>query len=292
MTVFRNSSEIRSTSNRELMHTRELTVAINGYKSPELLKLCLNSIFEHLTKSGIDFEVLVTDSATEEATDMLMREEFPQVRFFPFKQNVGFKTLVNTSLKEATGEYIFLINSDIILTKDTFPQLLDFIKNHPDIGILAPKQLNFNGTLQQSCFRFYRPLTILYRRTWLARFPFAKEHLRWFLMDEYDHATPKSVDWVIGSAMLVARKSVERVGPMDEQFFMYMEDVDWCRRFWEHGYKVVYYPGASVYHYHAKGSARGGFFGSLLFNRLTWYHIGSALRYFWKYRGKEAPIHD
>jgi GT2 family glycosyltransferase len=274
------------------MNAKELTIAINGYKSPELLKLCLGSIFTHLSGSGIDFEVLVTDSATEEDTEMLMREEYPYVRFFPFKENVGFKTLINTSLREAHGTYIFFINSDIILTAETLPKLLGYFKAHPEIGLLAPKQLNFNGTLQQSCFRFYRPQTILYRRTWLARYAFAKKHLRWFMMSEYDHQSPKGVDWVIGSAMLVARKTAQAVGPMDDQFFMYMEDVDWCRRFWEQHYQVVYYPEAFVYHYHAKGSARGGFLGSLFFNKLTWYHIESAIRYFWKYRSKTLPVHD
>jgi len=272
------------------METKELTIAINGYKSPELLRLCLQSIFKHMETSPIDYEVLVTDSDGEEDTETLMREEFSHVRFFPFRDNVGFKTLVNTSLKEARGIFIFLINSDIILMEETIPQMLDYLKKNPTIGILAPKQLNFNGTLQHSCYRFYRPQTILYRRTWLSKLPFAKKHLRWFMMDDYDRKEPKSVDWVIGSAMFTSQEAVKAVGRMDDRFFMYMEDVDWCRRFWENGYQVVYYPKAFVYHYHAKGSAKGGFFGSLLFNRLTWYHIGSALRYFWKYRNKSLPV--
>ena len=269
--------------------TKELTIAINGYKNPELLRLCLQSVFRELEDGEFSFEVLVADSATEEDTEMLMREEFPQVRFFPFRKNVGFKALVNISIQEARGKYVFLINSDIILTKDTVPALLSYLKIHPEIGLIAPKQLNFNGTLQETCFRFYRPETILYRRTWLSRLPFAKKHLQWFMMNDYDHKTPKHVDWVIGSALLVSKARAEEIGPMDERFFMYMEDVDWCRRFWEKGYPVVYYPEAFVYHYHAKGSAKGGFFGSLLFNRLTWYHIQSAYRYFWKYRGKALP---
>ncbi|OGI14138.1 MAG: hypothetical protein A3E38_01220 [Candidatus Moranbacteria bacterium RIFCSPHIGHO2_12_FULL_54_9] len=271
------------------MDTTELTIAINGYKSPELLRLCLQSIREHMEGAGIAYEVLVTDSATEEDTEMLMREEFPDVRFFPFVENVGFKTLVNKSLEEARGTYIFLINSDIILTAEAVPTMLGYLKEHPNIGILSPKQLNFNETLQPSCFRFYRPITILYRRTWLRNLPFAKRHLDWFTLADYDKRTPRSVDWVMGSAMLTSRETAKRVGPMDRHFHMYMEDVDWCRRFWEYGYRVVYYPLASVYHYHGKGSARGGFFGSLLFNRLTWYHIESALWYFWKYRGKPLP---
>lgn len=239
--------------------------------------------------TGLDYEVLVADSATLEPTEMLMREEFPQVRFFPFKENVGFKTLVNVSLEQALGEYVFLINSDILLSPEAVPSMLSYLKGHPEIGILGPKQFNFNGGLQQSCFHFYRPQTILYRRTWIGKLPFARKHLHWFTLKDQDLTVPTAVDWIIGSAMLVSKKKAEIVGPLDDRFFMYMEDVDWCRRFWEKGFQVVHFPLAFVHHYHGKGSARGGFFGSLLFNRLTWYHIESALRYFWKYRYKSLP---
>ncbi len=272
------------------MEKKELTIAINGYRSPEILRLCLQSVLKEMAGTTISYEVLVADSATEEDTEMLMREEFPQVRFFPFKENVGFKTLVNTSIEQALGEYIFLINSDIVLTQETLPKMLSYLKAHPEIGILGPKQLNFNGSLQQSCFHFYRPETILYRRTWLGRLPSGKKHLRWFTLSDEDLTVVKPVDWIMGSALLVSKDKAKIVGPFDEQFFMYMEDTDWCRRFWEQGFKVVYYPDALVYHYHAKGSARGGFFGSLLFNRLTWYHIESAFKYFWKYRKKQLPV--
>lgn len=271
------------------MLEKELTIAINGYRSPEILRLCLLSISREMKETGIDYEVLVADSATEEATEMLMREEFPEARFFPFAENVGFKKLVNTSITEARGEYIFLINSDILLSPGAVPSMLSYLKAHPEIGLLGPKQFNFNGSLQSSCFHFYRPQTILYRRIW-GKLPFVKKHLRWFTLADEDLTQPKAVDWIIGSAMLVSKEKALQVGPMDEQFFLYMEDVDWCRRFWEHGFKVVHYPNTFVYHYHGKGSAKGGFFGSLLFNRLTWYHIESALKYFWKYRNKPLPV--
>ncbi len=271
------------------METKTLTIAVNGYRNPELLRLCLSSVFREMRGTSIDYEVLVTDSATQEDTEMLMREEFPQARFFPFRDNVGFKTMVNTSIEEARGTYVFLINSDIVLTEGAVPKMLAYAQEHPDIGIVSPKQLNFNDTLQQSCFRFYRPLTILYRRTWFGKLPFGKRHLDWFTMADYDKRAPRSVDWVMGSAMFVSRAAAKKVGPMDNRFFMYMEDVDWCRRFWENDFRIVYYPEAQVYHYHGKGSARGGFLGSLLFNRLTWYHIASAVRYFFKYRGRPLP---
>jgi GT2 family glycosyltransferase len=265
-----------------------VTIAINGYKSPELLRLCLQALYRELKGVDFSYEVIVADSETEEATELIMREEFPQARFFPFMANVGFKTLFNISLKEAKGKYVFLINSDILIERKTLPVLMQYLEEHPDTKLVGPKQMNFNGTLQLSCFRYYQPKTILYRRTWLGKLPFGKTHLNWFLMSEYDHQSPRAVDWITGSAMLVLREAALKVGPMDDRFFMYMEDVDWCRRFWEEGYRVVYDPEALVYHYHAKGSARGGIFG-LFFNKLTWWHIMSAYRYFMKYYGRPVP---
>lgn len=265
-----------------------VTIAVNGYRNPELLRLCLGALYRELGNASFSYEVIVADSATEEDTELIMREEFPSARFFPFAENVGFKRLFNISLEEAKGKYIFLINSDILIQKETIPRLIEYLESHPETKLVGPKQMNFNGTLQLSCFRYYQLKTILYRRTWLGKTFFGKKHLRWFTMSEYDHAKPVDVDWITGSAMFVEREAALTVGLMDEQFFMYMEDVDWCRRFWERGYRVAYDPESVVYHYHAKGSARGGLLG-IFFNRLTWWHITSAFRYFVKYFGKPIP---
>lgn len=271
------------------MSTPRLSIAINSYKSPELLRLALRSLKKNLAEAGFSYELLLVDSATEEATEMLVREEFPEVRFFPHAANVGFGRLINRSIAEARGEYLFCMNADIIVERDTLSSLMAFAESHPEIGLIGPKQLNFDGSLQESCLRFYRPVTILCRRTWLKHTAWGKRHLAWFTMKDFDHASARPVDWIIGSALFARRAAAQRIGPMDERFFMYMEDVDWCRRFWEAGLKVVYYPEALVYHYHAKGSAKGGFLFSLLMNRLTWYHIESAVKYFIKYWGKPLP---
>jgi len=267
----------------------KLSIAVNSYRNPELLRLCLESVFRFVGSQ--DAEVLVVDSATEEPTRLVMRD-FPQVRFFSHEKNVGFPVLLNRSLEESDGEFLLLINHDIILTEGSVPALLAFMASDPKIGMLGPRQINFNGSEQASCFRFYRPWTILYRRTVLGKFPFGRHHLDWFLMRDYDHEEPRATDWIMGSAMFVRRAAIDEVGPMDTRFFLYMEDVDWCRRFWEHGWKVVHVPSVSVYHYHGKGSARGGFLGSLFLNRLTWYHISSAMKYFLKYLGKPLPKHQ
>lgn len=271
------------------MSQTELSIVVASYKNPDLLRLCLDSIRKNT--EGVDYELIVADSATEEETAMMIREDYPSIRFFPHRENVGFQALVKAGIEAARGGYILVLNGDIIVTRQSVKDLLDFIKSRTDVGMVGPGLLNFNGTIQYSCFRFYRPLTIIYRRTFLGNFRFAKKHLDWFLMKDYDHEETKEVDWLMGSAMLISKKAVDEVGPMDPRFFMYMEDVDWCRRFWEKGYKVVYYPRSKMYHYHGKGSARGGMFRSIFFNRLTWIHISSAMKYFNKYRNKKLPIH-
>lgn len=272
------------------MDSPELSIVVASYKHPEMLRLCLRSL--HDTVRDIPYEIVVADSATEADTGDMMAREFPDIPFFPFRENVGFQRLVRAGLEHVRGRYVLIMNHDIVATDGAVGKLLSFLRTHSDIGMVGPRLLNFNGAPQASCFRFYRPSTILYRRTALGKLPWAKRHLDWFLMNDYDHRRPKDVDWLMGSVLMIRREAYEKVGPMDSRFFMYMEDVDWCRRFWENGYRVVYYPDASFYHYHGKGSARGGFWFSVFFNRLTWNHIASGYKYFRKYAGKPVPRHD
>jgi N-acetylglucosaminyl-diphospho-decaprenol L-rhamnosyltransferase len=264
----------------------DLTIAINSYKNPDLLRLCLDSIRKN---TNIEYELIVADSATGEATEMMMREEYPEAKFFPHRRNVGFQKMIRKGYEMSQGDFILFLNSDIIVTHGSVEKLLGAVKGNSQVGMAGPKLLNYNGTLQYSCFHFYRMLTVIYRRTFLKKFAFARKHLDWFLMKDCDHAKSMEADWIMGSAMMVRREAVEKVGLMDPRFFMYMEDVDWCRRFWEKGMKVLYYPDSVMHHYHGKGSDKGNFFQSIFFNRLTWVHIASAAKYFLKYWNKPLP---
>lgn len=268
----------------------ELSIIITNYKNPELLKVCIDSIKKNVT--GVDYEIIVADSATEEDTELMMRDDYPEVRFIPSKENIGFGRTVENGYRESAGKYILILNADIIVKKDSVEKLLEYIKKDEKIGIVAPMLLSFNDSLQYSCCRFYTLLTIVYRRTFLGKTSWGKKHIDWFLMKDYDHKEPREVDWVQGSAMMTSRTAIQKVGLMDKRFQMYFEDVDWCRRFWEAGYKIIYYPEAKIYHYHGRGSAGKSLIKTLLFNRLTWLHIISAVRYFAKYRGKKLPEHN
>lgn len=268
------------------MNKPVLSIIVNSYKNPELLRLCLNSIKKNVS---VEYELIVVDGETEEDTELMMRDDFSEDKFFSFKDNVGFQELVKKGIEESSGEYLLILNADIIVERNSVEELLKYLKENPSVGMIGPKLLSFNGEFQDSCFRFYEPITIVYRRTFLGKFAFAKKHLNNFLMKDYDHLYPREVDWLMGSALMIPRSALKKVGLMDPIFFMYMEDVDWCRRFWENGLKVVYLPQSIMLHYHGKGSGKRGLFHSVLFNKLTWIHILSALKYFKKYLGKTNP---
>ena len=254
----------------------ELSIIITSYRNPELLKICLNSIKNNF--SGGNYEIIVVDSQTEEDTALMMREEYPEIVFFPFSENVGFQELVKKGIHESRGDFFLILNSDIIVKKDSIEKMLEFIKSHPEIGMVGPQLVNFNETFQPSCFRFYSPFTIIYRRTFLGRLPLARKKLDEFLMKDYDHKNSKEVDWLMGSALLVSRRAVVKVGLMDSRFKMYLEDTDWCRQFWEEGFKVVYFPLAKMYHYHGRGSAGKNALFLIFSNWLTRAHILSAVK--------------
>jgi hypothetical protein len=265
----------------------ELSIIVASYRNPELLKLCLTSIKKNYT--GSDYELIVTDGETKEATVTMMREDFPEVIFVSSRENIGFGGLVKNGYAKSSGQFILILNSDILIKKNSIETLLDYIKSDSGVGIVGPQLLGFDEKFQPSSFRFYTPLTIIYRRTFLGKFNFAKKHLARFLMQDFDHKSIKDVDWIMGSALMTTRAAIERVGLMDPKFKMYFEDTDWCRRFWENNYRVVYNPNAKIYHYHGKGSAGKSILRTLASNRLAWIHIASGIKYFLKYAGKKTP---
>jgi GT2 family glycosyltransferase len=266
---------------------KDLSIIVTSYKNPSVLKLCLESLKKNIF--NLDYEIHVMDSAAEEDTEMMMREDFPEVNYHPFIENVGFGYLVNQGMKRLNGQYVLILNADIIVEKKAVNLLLEHLQRNPEIGLIGPKLLNFDGHLQYSCFRFYTPLIILLRRTFLVKVRFAKKGVDDFLYKRLDHDKIIEPDWIMGSAMMASQSAIKKTGPIAENFFMYFEDVDWCRRFWEKGLKVVYLPYARMFHYHGKGSASQNVFGAVLFNRLTRNHISSAIKYFWKYLGKPNP---
>ena len=238
----------------------KLSIIIVNYKTPELLRLCLKAIKEHL--DGLDYEIKIIDNSDN---------------------NIGFARGVNAGLRETTGTYRLILNPDALITAGSVQKMITYMDAHEDIGILGPQLRYFNEDHQRSYFRFYRPMTVVARRTLLSKFSYFKKIIADFLMMDTDPKLIQTPDWILGAAMLVRASALPEVGLMDERFFLYFEDVDWCRRFWHNGYKVVYYPHAVFYHYYPRASStRWGMFDILL-NRTTRWHIRSAAKFFLKY---------
>lgn len=259
----------------------ELSVVIVHHKNRELLKLCLRSIQKHLPMGKM--EVVVVESEAQPETEELLFECFPWVKYIPCKENVGYAVGVNQGLKIAQGEYILVLNPDIIITAGAVEKMIKYMEDNPDVGLLGPKLLNFNEQPQDSCFRFYKPMTIVCRRTFIGKTKFGRKKLADFNLSSIDKSGPIFSDWLMGSAILTKKEALKKVGPMDERFKLYFEDVDWARRFWENGYKIVFFPKAVMLHYHIRRSRAGFGFMDVFLRKETRWHIQSAIKYFLKY---------
>ena len=264
----------------------KLSVIIVNYKSAVLTKSCLESLLKQPLPK--DTELLVVDNDSQDDSVSLLRADFPEARVIASNKNIGMAGGVNIGIGQAHGQYYLILNPDIVVLPGAVDTLLAFMDEHLEVGLAAGKLVSPNGQLQPSCYRFYRWSTIVYRRTALGRTAHGRKEIDRFLMKDFDHAAVAEVDWLQGACLLARANAVEQVGCMDQRFFMYFEDVDWSRRFWQAGWRVTYVPNAEFSHYHQRGSELTSLFG-LLTNRVARAHVTSALKYFWKYRGVQLP---
>lgn len=261
-----------------------LSIIVLAYRNPALLRLCLKSIARAMAHSTLSYEVIVVDSATSPETAGVVRHDaaglFPSLRLIPFTRNTGYTFGVNEGMRAARGEFILALNHDILAEPGVAERLIAYLREHPGVGLIGPRLLNFDESPQDSCFRFYTPPVILARR---LRLPFTARLLDRFAMRDTPLTGPTPVDWVSGAAFMTSRTAAERVGLLDERLFHYFSDVDWARRFWQNDLAVVYYPMVAFFHY--LGRTSKGRFGVLdvFFNAATRWHIADAIRYFRKH---------
>lgn len=264
----------------------KLSIVILNYQNRELLKQCLLGI--QATRLTMPHEIIVVDNNSGDATPAMVSARFPDVRIISSPVNGGCAFGNNLGLLAARGEFVLVLNPDIAVFPGAIEELIRFLEAHPDAALVAPRLSNPDGSTQMSCFRFPDWLVPMLRRTPLGRLAAAKRHLRSYLMLDWPHDQTRAVDWVLGACMLVRNSAVNAVGLMDERFFMYFEDVDWCRRFWQAGYSVFYHPTARMIHYHQRLSAENpGLRG--VFSATTRIHIASGFRYFLKYGFRGQP---
>jgi len=222
-------------------------------------------------------EVIVVDNASTDGTAQFVKDRFPWVELHVSAKNVGFSVGVNFGIQKARGRYFLILNPDTVLREDSIASLYQFMEKTPDAGIAGPKLVFHDGNLQYSCRKFYNWRVLLLRRTFLGKIFRNSRVVSDHLMLDFDHETTKRVDWVLGACLMVRREAVESVGLLDERFFLYFEDVDWCYRMKQNGWGVYYHPQAVVVHDHARESAQA------VFNRPFMAHLASLIRFYEKW---------
>ncbi|WPK12465.1 glycosyltransferase family 2 protein [Lysinibacillus louembei] len=237
----------------------DLSIVIVNYNTPKLTIDCIRSILD--AKLNIQYEIYVVDNASSDDSIEQLKEAFPQqIAIIANKQNVGFSKANNQAIKACKGRYVLLLNSDTIVHSDTLDTMVQFMDAHLDVGAAGCEVNLTDGSLDKACHRgFPTPDASLYYMTGLSRkYPnspkFNSYHKSYMNMQEIH-----DIDCLVGAFMIVRREAFEQVGLLDEEFFMYGEDIDWCYRIKEAGWRIVYNPTVSIIHYKGASSRKKPF---------------------------------
>ena len=232
----------------------DVSVIIVNWNGRAMLERCIESILGHPTRPTL--EIIVVDNGSEDDSAAAVRSRFPGVRLIENGVNAGFAKGNNIGIEASAGRYVCLANSDILVREGSIDRLYDFIESNPGAGIVGPRVLFPDGSLQDSCRRFPTLWSELVLASGIPMFFPKASWLRLEHMTDFDHRSDREVDYLAGCFLLARRSAVERVGLLDERFFIYQEEVDWCFRFRQAGWKILFTPSAEVIHHHAASSSK------------------------------------
>ncbi len=221
-------------------HPPRLSAIIVSYNTREMTLECLHVLQAELRE--LTAEILVVDNASVDGSADVIREMFPGIRLIVNTRNAGFGAANNLALAQARGHYLLLLNTDAFPRPGAVAALTDFLERHPGVGVVGPRLLYKNGSLQQSCFSFPTPAAAWAENLGLTRLLRRHDYRRW------DHAAEREVDFAIGACLLLRRTVYEQVGGFDKRFFMYQEEADWQKRIHDAGWQIAFTPAAEVVH--------------------------------------------
>ncbi len=251
----------------------KISIIIVHYNTPDLLERCLNSIY--VKSQSFPFEVFVVDNSLSSLA-WKGSYKFPSVRVIRNGLNLGFAKANNQALKLSGGEYVLFLNPDTEVRPGSLEGMYAFMKQNDNVGILGPKLVFPDGSLQLSCRRFYTIRSILTRRIAFLKVVFGFKPEEEHLMISNDHKAETDVDWVLGACMMARKDVLTMLGGFDDSYHLYFEDVDLCYRVKKMGLRVVYNPDFTIVHHHRRESAKS-------FTSKTIRHILSAVRFSIKY---------
>ena len=260
----------------------DLTIIIVSWNVRELLATCLRSI-EEVHDKQLSVEVIVVDASSEDDTLDMLAGDFPSVQAIATSENVGFSRGNNIGIAAAQGKYVLLLNPDTEVIGDALGRMVAFMDANEKVGVVGPQLLDSDRVTVQSSRRRFPTLALaFFESTWLQRLASRSMLKRYYVLDLPDDETAH-VDWVVGAALMTRRAVLDEVGGLDEGYFMYSEEMDWCHRVKDAGWQVVYLPEAQVMHHGGKSSEQVIAEQHIHFQQ-------SKLRYFGKYHSSVSAL--
>ena len=258
----------------------DLSIVIVNWKVRDLLERCLTSIYRET--SGLDFEVFVVDNDSRDGSVEMVAKRFPQAELIASNRNLGFAAANNEAVARSRGEFILLLNPDTEILDGALQKLVAFMRRERQAAICGPKLVNADGTLQPSVRRFptlavQAAIMLKLHRVWPGM-----AGLRRYLAADLDYAKASACDQVMGAALMFRRSLLEDIGMLDAGYFVWFEEVDFCKTAAEKGYQTWYTPEAVIKHH------GGESFGQVLAPRKQKMFNASARRYFRKHHGRPA----
>jgi len=230
-----------------------LSIIIVSWNAQDYLMQCLESLFtvecRHL------LEVIVVDNASTDGSPEAVAKRYPQVKLIRNAANLGFARANNIGVSAANGNYICLVNSDVKVLPDCLNRLVRYAEKHPETGMIGPRIIGGDGKLQRSCRGFPTVWNMFCRALALDSIFPRVPIFTGYSLRHWPQETCREVDILSGCFWVVRRRALDEVGGLDESFFMYGEDMDWCKRFWKGGWKLAFVPSAEAIHYGGASSS-------------------------------------
>jgi GT2 family glycosyltransferase len=258
--------------------TIDLSIIIVSWNVAELVAACLNSIVANTADLRLHLEIIVVDSASTDDTIAVLRERFPHVKLLQQSENLGFTRCNNIGLQAAVGRHLMLLNPDTEVIGNALYRMVEYLNQNSNVGVVGPHTLNTDGTTQSTRRHFPNLLTAFFESTWLQRFAPKSLLEHYYVNDGAGDDSILDVDWMQGSALMIRREVYEQIGGLDEGYVMYSEEMDWCRRAKNAGWRAVYLGTAQIIHHGGKSTEQ-------VVARRHIYFQQSKLRYFRKYHG-------
>jgi GT2 family glycosyltransferase len=230
----------------------DLSVCIVNWNTRQDLEQAITSVLH--SDPELKLEVVVLDNASSDGSPEMIREQFPSVKLLRSAENLGFAKGYNRAADEAEGRHILMLNPDTVVRPRALGALVGLLDSRQDAGAAAPRLLNSDGTIQYSCRRLPGPMAAILRNTLIGRLAPNNRFTRDYLMADWDHKTIRQVDWVSGAAICIRRETWSEVGGFDEGYFMYAEDIDWCLRAQQAGWRIYYVPESAIVHHIGRSS--------------------------------------